>query len=151
MPRSVCELDEVSLMQNSTHFGFLWLTVTSCIASLIMFFSKADQLNELRMNLSLAPVLWLSSQCWYWHEFCGWKTQVSIGAPGLGCGVGMDKMEVISIEIWRRKRAPSLLPCSHLREATGTPVPPGSMFGSLVMNMKTCPVLRVLETILCII
>lgn len=71
-------------------------------------------------------------------------------------GGGWVRQQVTLIGIWRRKKAVSLLSCSHLRERTTTeaetPRPPCSMFESLVMKMKMChSVLRVLETILCII
>lgn len=80
----VCEQDEVSLMQNSTHFEFLWPTITSCYTSLIAFFPRPHSWAEPREEHSPRPnltgllclsvltcILWLEDPGVPWGPWAG--------------------------------------------------------------------------------
>lgn len=84
-PRSVCDLDKVSYAKFNS-FRFLWLIVTSCSTSLIVFFFRGCPPEK--ETFPLLQSCWLFSLCLWWREFCGWKIQVSTEVPGWAVGMG---------------------------------------------------------------
>lgn len=114
-------------MQNSTHFGLLWLMAPSCTAPLILFFFQScpAKLGQGGMSALLLSS-WLFSLCGYPHALCYWKSPTL--SPVLLLWVGWERSRETRANHWEMQ----------LR-TTQADVPGSSLcsvFGTLGRKMK---------------